>query len=126
MKASSPIIFHYCRPPCSPGWLSGNYRVHVFGGNGNFRSKFGERGDDQFSEPPKGLSINAATVILLLLIKVTNSSRYSLIERSIYVNLVELVLVIVNPYHCILLGQYLVQLNLSTSATPGTDKKWPL
>ena len=100
--------------------------VQVFGGNGNFLSKFGETGNDQLSEPSEGLSINAATVILLLLIKVTNESRYSLTERSIYVNLVELVLVIVSPYHCILLGQYLVQLNLSTTATPGTDKKWSL
>ena len=40
--------------------------------NGNFPSKFGERGDDQLSEPG-GLSIQRkATVILLLLIKVKN------------------------------------------------------
>ena len=56
------------------------------------------------------------------MIKVTNSSRYSAIERSVYANLVEQVLMFVNPYHCILHSQYLIQLKLSTTATLGTEK----
>ena len=60
--------------------------------------------------------------ILLLLIKVTNSSRYSVTERSVYANLVEQVLMFANPYHCILHSQYLIQLKLSTTATLGTEK----
>ena len=60
--------------------------------------------------------------ILLLLIKVTNSSRYSVTERSVYVNLVEQVLMFANPYHCILHSQYLIQMKLSSTATLGTEK----
>ena len=58
----------------------------------------------------------------MLLIKVTNSSRYSAIERSVDANLVEQVLMFANPYHCILHSQYLIQLKLSTTATLGTEK----
>ena len=58
----------------------------------------------------------------MLLIKVTNSSRYSVIERSVDANLVEQVLMFANPYHCILHSQYLIQLKLSTTATLGTEK----
>ena len=60
--------------------------------------------------------------ILLLLIKVTNSSRYSVTERSVYANLVEQVLMFANPYHCILHSQYLIQMKLSSTATLGTEK----
>ena len=58
----------------------------------------------------------------MLLIKVTNSSRYSVTERSVYANLVEQVLMFANPYHCILHSQYLIQMKLSTTATLGTEK----
>ena len=58
----------------------------------------------------------------MLLIKITNSSRYSVIERSVYVNLVEQVLMFANLYHCILHSQYLIQLKLSTTATLETEK----
>ena len=58
----------------------------------------------------------------MLLIKVTNSSRYSVIERSVYVYLVEQVLMFANPYHCILHSQYLIQMKLSSTATLGTEK----
>ena len=58
----------------------------------------------------------------MLLIKVTNSSRYSVTERSFYANLVEQVLMFANPCHCILHSQYLIQLKLSTTATLGTEK----
>ena len=58
----------------------------------------------------------------MFLIKVINSSRYSVIERSVYANLVEQVLMFANPYHCILHSQYLIQLKLSTTATLGTEK----
>ena len=60
--------------------------------------------------------------LLLWLIKVTNSSRYSVTERSVYVNFVEQVLMFANPYHRILHSQYLMQLKLSTTATLGTEK----
>ena len=55
----------------------------------------------------------------MLLIKVT---RYSVIERNVYANLVEQVLMFANPYHCILHSQYLIQMKLSTAATLGTEK----
>ena len=58
----------------------------------------------------------------MFLIKVTNSSRYSVIERSVYANLVEQVLMFANPYHCILHSQYLMQLNLSSTATLEIEK----
>ena len=58
----------------------------------------------------------------MLLIKATNSSRYSVIERSVYANLVEQVLMFANRYHRILHSQYLMQLKLSTTATLGTEK----
>ena len=58
----------------------------------------------------------------MLLIKVTNSSRYSVIERSVDANLVEQVLMFANPYHCILHSQYLIQMKLSTTDTLGTEK----
>ena len=58
----------------------------------------------------------------MLLIKVTNSSRYSVTERSVYANLVEQVLMFANPYHCILHSQYLIQMKLSTTATLVTEK----
>ena len=58
----------------------------------------------------------------MLLIKVTNSSRYSVIERSVDANLVEQVLMFANHYHCILHSQYLIQMKLSTTATLGTEK----
>ena len=55
----------------------------------------------------------------MLLIKVT---RYSVIERNVYANLVEQVLMFANPYHCILHSQYLIQMKLSSTATLGTEK----
>ena len=58
----------------------------------------------------------------MLLIKVTNSSRYSVIERSVDANLVEQVLMFANPYHCILHSQYLIQMKLSSTATLVTEK----
>ena len=58
----------------------------------------------------------------MLLIKVTNSSRYSVTERGVYANFVEQVLMFANPYHCILHSQYLIQMKLSTTATSGTEK----
>ena len=58
----------------------------------------------------------------MLLIKATNSSRYSVTERSVDANLVEQVLMFANPYHRILHSQYLIQLKLSTTATLGTEK----
>ena len=58
----------------------------------------------------------------MLLIKVKNSSRYSVIERSVDANLVEQVLMFANPYHCILHSQYLIQMKLSSTATLGTEK----
>ena len=58
----------------------------------------------------------------MLLIKVTNSSRYSVAELSVYANLVEQVLMFANPYHRIPHSQYLIQLKLSTAATLGTEK----
>ena len=60
--------------------------------------------------------------LLLLLIKVTNSSRYSVIESSVYANLVEQVLMFANPYHCILHSKYPMQLKLSSTATLETEK----
>ena len=56
------------------------------------------------------------------MIKVANSSRYSVIERSVYANLVEQVLMFANPHHCILHSQYLIQLKHSTTATLVTEK----
>ena len=58
----------------------------------------------------------------MFLIKVINSSRYSVIERSVYANLVEQVLMFANPYHCILHSKHLIQLKLSLTATLGTEK----
>ena len=58
----------------------------------------------------------------MLLIKATNSSRYSVTERSVYANLVEQVLMFANPYQCILHSQYLIQMKLSSTATLGTEK----
>ena len=58
----------------------------------------------------------------MLLIKVTNSSRYSVIERSVYAHLVEQVIMFANLYHRILHSKYLIQLKLSTTATLGTEK----
>ena len=55
----------------------------------------------------------------MLLIKVT---RYSVIERNVYANLVEQVLMFANPYHCILHSQYLIQMKLSSTATLVTEK----
>ena len=56
------------------------------------------------------------------MIKVTNSSRYSVIERNVYANLVEQVVMFANPYHCILHSQYLMQLKLSSTATLEIEK----
>ena len=58
----------------------------------------------------------------MLLIKVTNSSRYSVIERSVNANLVDKVLMFANPYHRIPHSQYLIQLKLSMTATLRTEK----
>ena len=58
----------------------------------------------------------------MLLIKVTNSSRYSVIETSVDANLVEQVLMFANPCGRILHSQYLIQLKLSTTATLVTEK----
>ena len=56
------------------------------------------------------------------LIKVTNSSRYSVTERSVYANLVEQVLMFANRYHRILHSKHLIQLKLSTTATLEIEK----
>ena len=44
MKATSPIFSHLLLATQAQG-------TSVMGWNGNFLSKFGERGDDQLSEP---------------------------------------------------------------------------